>query len=72
MNLQDNKYNQFFLIREMLETGEIVKRLDLKKILSYEKEVKNDRIFFTGEGSSRIFPAKKLCMKPGKKVIKKI
>jgi len=60
MNLQDNRYNKFFLIREMLETGEIVKHLDIKKILSYEKEVKKERIFFTGEGSSRIFPAKKI------------
>ena len=67
MNLQDNKYNQFFLIREMLETGEIVKRLDLKKILSYEKEVKKERIFFTGEGSSRIFPAKKMMYEAQKK-----
>jgi len=67
MNLQDNKYNQFFLIREMLETGEIVKRLDLKKILSYEKEVKKERIFFTGEGSSRIFPAKKTIYEARKK-----
>jgi len=67
MNLQDNKYNQFFLIREMLETGEIVKRLDIKKILSYEKEVKKERIFFTGEGSSRIFPAKKIMYEAQKK-----
>jgi len=67
MNLQDNKYNQFFLIREMLETGEIVKHLDIKKILSYEKEVKKERIFFTGEGSSRIFPAKKIMYEAQKK-----
>ena len=67
MNLQDNKYNQFFLIREMLETGEIVKHLDLKKILSYEKEVKKKRVFFTGEGSSRIFPAKKMMYEAQKK-----
>ena len=67
MNLQDKKYNKFFLIREMLETGEIVKRLDLKKILSYEKEVKKERIFFTGEGSSRIFPAKKTIYEARKK-----
>ncbi len=67
MNLQDNKYNQFFLIREMLETGEIVKHLDLKKILSYEKEVKKERVFFTGEGSSRIFPAKKIMYEAQKK-----
>ncbi|MEE8564158.1 MAG: hypothetical protein V3S96_00995 [Atribacterota bacterium] len=40
MNLQDNKYNKFFLIKEMLETGEIIKCLDVRKILSYEEEVK--------------------------------
>ncbi|MBE3035692.1 MAG: SIS domain-containing protein [Candidatus Atribacteria bacterium] len=67
MNLQDNKYNQVFLIREMLDMGEIVKHLDLKKILSYEKEVKKERIFFTGEGSSRIFPAKKTMYEAQKK-----
>jgi len=67
MNLQDNKYNQFFLIREMMETGEIVKHLDIKKILSYEKEVKKERVFFTGEGSSRIFPAKKIMYEAQKK-----
>jgi len=67
VNLQDTKYNQFFLIREMLETGEIVKHLDIKKILSYEKEVKKERIFFTGEGSSRIFPAKKTMYEARKK-----
>ena len=67
MNLQDNKYNKFFLIREMLETGEIVKHLDIKKIISYEKEVKKERIFITGEGSSRIFPAKKIIYEARKK-----
>jgi len=67
MNLQGNKYNKFFLTREMLETGEIVRQLDVKKILSYEKEVKKERIFFTGEGSSRIFPAKKIMYEARKK-----
>jgi len=67
MNLQDNKYNKFFLIREMLEAGEIIKHLDIKKILSYEKEVKKERIFITGEGSSRIFPAKKIMYEARKK-----
>jgi len=67
MNLQDNKYNNYFLIKEMLETGEIVKRLDIEKILSYEKEVKKERIFITGEGSSRIFPTKKIMYEARKK-----
>ncbi len=51
----------------MLETGEIVKHLDIKKILSYGKEVKKKRVFFTGEGSSRIFPAKKMMYEAQKK-----
>jgi len=51
----------------MLETGEIIKHLDIKKILSYEKEVKKERIFITGEGSSRIFPAKKIMYEARKK-----
>jgi len=67
MKLQDIKYNKFFLIREMLEVGEIIKHLDIKKILSYEKEVKKERIFITGEGSSRIFPAKKIMYEARKK-----
>lgn len=37
MNLKDSKYNKYFLIREMLETGEIVKHLDMEKILSFER-----------------------------------
>jgi len=67
VNLQDNKYNKYYLIKEMLETGEIVKHLDIEKILSYEKEVKKERVFFTGEGSSRIFPAKKTMYEARKK-----
>jgi len=67
MNLQDNKYNKFFLIKEMLETGEIIKRLEVRKILSYEEEVKKERVFITGEGSSRIFPAKKIMYEARKK-----
>jgi len=59
MNLENEKYNKFFLVKEMLETGEVVKNLNIDKISRYEDEVKKKRIFFTGEGSSRIFPAKK-------------
>jgi len=67
MNLHENKYSKFFLTREMLETGEIIKYLNIEKILSFEKEVKKERIFFTGEGSSRIFPAKKVMYEARKK-----
>ena len=67
MNLKENKYNKYFLIKEMLETAEIVKNLDIEKILTFRKEVKKERIFITGEGSSRIFPAKKIMYEARKK-----
>jgi len=67
MNLKENKYNKYFLIKEMLETAEIVKNLDIEKILTFRKEVKKERIFITGEGSSRIFPAKKIIYEARKK-----
>lgn len=35
--------------------------------MSFKKEAKKDRIFFTGEGSSRIFPAKKIMYEARKK-----
>lgn len=31
MNLKDSKYNKFFLPREMVETCEVVKHLDIEK-----------------------------------------
>jgi len=71
MNLKDSKYNKYYLIKEMLETAEIVKHLDIEKILSFGKEVKKERIFFSGEGSSRIFPAKKTIYEARKKGYKK-
>jgi glucosamine--fructose-6-phosphate aminotransferase (isomerizing) len=57
MNLRDAKYGSFKLTAEMLQTGQAVAALDPGKIASYE--VKHDRVLLTGEGSSRIFPAKK-------------
>ncbi len=43
----------------MFETGEIVKNLDVDRIISLAEKVNKPKILFTGEGSSRIFPAKK-------------
>jgi glutamine---fructose-6-phosphate transaminase (isomerizing) len=60
MNLTEQKYGSFSLVREMLETSLIVKKLDAARIASFAKKVKGDKVFFTGEGSSRIFPSKKL------------
>ena len=63
MNLKDSKYKNFVLVKEMLQTGDIIKNLDIDKITSYAKYVKTKKAFFAGEGSSRIFPAKNVIYK---------
>lgn len=58
MNLTDSKYN-FALVKEMLETADVVANFDFEQVKPIVKMVqKTGRIFMTGEGSSRIFPAK--------------
>ncbi len=59
MNLTDDRYRQFSLTREMLETPRIISSFDA----STSKSVASDiaaagRLLLTGEGSSRLFPAK--------------
>ncbi len=56
MNTQD-RYGRFALCREMLETVEVVRRFDAKRI--GRTELASDTVLLTGEGSSRIFPAKR-------------
>ncbi len=61
MNLEDARYNQFGLVRDMMSTSEIIRGFDpnqaaLAEIGAAVAEV--GRLFMTGEGSSRIFPAK--------------
>jgi len=58
MNLTDSKYNRYSIVKEMLETASMIEKLDVKKIEAYAGKIKTKKIFFTGEGSSRIFPAK--------------
>ncbi|MEN6457867.1 MAG: sugar isomerase [Thermoguttaceae bacterium] len=61
MNLTDRKYQGFSLVREMLETPEIVGRFDFQASSSSAEVIRQTgRLFLTGEGSSRIFPAKNL------------
>lgn len=59
MNTKDEKYQGFNLIREMLQTADAVGGLSSSAIESYADSVKYDRILLSGEGSSRMFPAKK-------------
>ena len=59
MKLSESKYAEFALCKEMLETVEVIRNFktkDLSKAVDSLKESK--KLFMTGEGSSRIFPAK--------------
>ena len=55
----EQKYSQFALVREMMETPEILRKFQLDDADGVISDIKEaGRLFFTGEGSSRIFPAK--------------
>jgi glucosamine--fructose-6-phosphate aminotransferase (isomerizing) len=61
MNLQDAKYKNFALVREMLETPQIVGDFDFQAAREAAVAIPDaGKLFLTGEGSSRIFPAKNL------------
>ncbi|MDX9945961.1 MAG: SIS domain-containing protein [Bacteroidales bacterium] len=60
MNLNETKYSRFSLIREMLETPGIIEAFDPKVSDRFVNPVKAKKgLFLTGEGSSRLFPAKR-------------
>jgi glutamine---fructose-6-phosphate transaminase (isomerizing) len=60
MNLKEEKYNKYALVREMMETPGIVRSFDPGVVSKFTEAVKTRRgLFLTGEGSSRIFPAKR-------------
>ena len=55
----EQKYDKYALVREMLETVDVVKNFKLENIDAVVDAIKaKGKLFFTGEGSSRIFPAK--------------
>src|SRR5512133_3354551 len=60
MNLKEEKYNRYALVREMLETPSIIRSFDPAAAAPFAANVKKSSgLFLTGEGSSRIFPAKR-------------
>jgi len=60
MNLKEEKYNKYALVREMMETPEIIRSFDAGTAAKFAETVKGSKgLFLTGEGSSRIFPAKR-------------
>lgn len=60
MNLKEEKYIRFALTREMLETPTIIRGFDPGCAAPFVKSILSRKgLFLTGEGSSRIFPAKR-------------
>ncbi len=59
MNLTDPRTKCFALVREMMETPRIIETFDFHRSAPAAREIRRaGRLFLTGEGSSRIFPAK--------------
>lgn len=59
MNLTDAGYSKYALVREMMDTVDTVKGFDPSQTKQVAEEIKSaGRLLMTGEGSSRIFPAK--------------
>ena len=60
MNLIEEKYSKYELVREMLETAEIAGKFDPDVSARFVDPIKSKKgLFITGEGSSRLFPAKR-------------
>lgn len=59
MNLKENKYAQFYLCREMMDTIQTIRQFNPADAdFIVESARKTGHILFSGEGSSRIMPAK--------------
>ncbi len=70
MNLKEEKYSKYFLVREMMETPEIIRTFSPAAAARFADPVKKSKgLFLTGEGSSRIFPAKRAIISSMKKGI---
>lgn len=64
MNLSETKYSSYALVREMMDTIDIVKKFNPNQTRDVAKKIKDvGKLLLTGEGSSRIFPAKNLIRK---------
>lgn len=60
MNLKEEKYSKYALVREMMETPEVIRSFDPLSVKPFTKSIASQKgIFLTGEGSSRILPAKR-------------
>lgn len=61
MNLTDAKYKDFALVQEMLETPDVMAHFSYAQTSGVADVIcETGKLFLTGEGSSRIFPAKNM------------
>ncbi len=59
MNLQDARYSKFLLVQEMMDTVRVVCSFNVTQTRDVAQKIRSiGKLFLTGEGSSRIFPAK--------------
>lgn len=59
MNVTDKKYANYDLVKEMMEAVQVVKDFNPQQTKSVASAIQSvGKLFLTGEGSSRIFPAK--------------
>jgi len=59
MDIKDDKYSKYALVREMVQTEEVVITFNPEQTWNIAQKIKSvGRLLLTGEGSSRIFPAK--------------
>lgn len=59
MNATEDRYSRFALVRDMLDAPEIIARFNPNQVTDVAAEIAGvGRLLLTGEGSSRIFPAK--------------
>ena len=60
MNLQEEKYSKFSIVKEMFEVINLMANYDLDASKKFVSSIKKKKaVLLTGEGSSRIFPAKR-------------
>ncbi len=63
MNLTDPKYTPFGLVKDMLATADVIANFNPDQAIDTAKEIARvGKLHLTGEGSSRIFPAKHAIM----------
>ena len=60
MDINDNEIKKYEIVKEMFQTAGIVRNFDLVSADNFCRNFSEaKKIFFTGEGSSRIFPSKR-------------